>query len=420
MFGWEFPPHISGGLGTACYGLTRGLMEQGADVLFVVPRLFGDEDTNHFRLLSASEIGGGATIQQEISEGKLQVLQVNSGLRPYTAPSSYVVEQQSLTTNAQFKTEPNGQSAGLSGIYGQGLMEEVFKYAALAPEIASRYKFDLVHAHDWLTFPAGMAAASFAGKPLVVHVHATEFDRSGIQVDERVFEIEKKGMENANRVIAVSEYTKKIAIKQYGIPESKIDVVHNGVLPQQKKQGLNREEKHFPLVTFLGRVTFQKGPDYFLEAAYRVLKVNPAVRFVVAGHGDMMLPMIEKAAGLKIASRISFTGFIQEQEITQLFGKSDAYVMPSVSEPFGISALEAARAGVPAVISKQSGVAEVLTHALLVDFWDSDALADAILALLKHPRLSGTLAAKGQNQARRQTWSKAAGKVLQSYANVAP
>jgi glycosyltransferase involved in cell wall biosynthesis len=274
-----------------------------------------------------------------------------------------------------------------------------------------------VHSHDWLTFPAGMAASAHSGKPLVVHLHATEFDRSGNHPNEKVKFIEEIGMKAADRIIAVSEYTKNLAIKQYHISENKIDVVHNGVMQGFAGQ-MEKSKKPFPVVVFLGRVTFQKGPEYFLHAAAKVLRKNPDVRFVVAGHGDKLLSMITLAAQLKISSRVSFTGFIQGDDIGELFGSSDVYVMPSVSEPFGISALEAARAGVPVIISRQTGVAEVLNSALKMDFWDTDGMADAIMALLKHHSLSRWMSRNGLQQARLQTWNKAASRVLRTYSKL--
>jgi glycosyltransferase involved in cell wall biosynthesis len=296
-------------------------------------------------------------------------------------------------------------------------MDEVYRYAALAPEIAVKQAFDVVHAHDWLTFPAGMAASASTGKPLVVHVHATEFDRSGDNPNEKVKQIEKAGMDAADRIIVVSDYTKKIAIKQYHIAEKKLDVVHNGVLPSAAYIPTIRQ-KAFPVVVFLGRVTFQKGPEYFLHTAARVLRHNPDVRFVLAGHGDKLLSMITLAAQLRISSRVSFTGFIQGDEIARLFSHADVYMMPSVSEPFGISALEAAGAGVPVVISRQTGVAEVLNSALTADFWDTESMADAILALIKHNPLSRCMRKNGQRQARMQTWNKAASRVLKTYSQL--
>ncbi len=416
MFGWEFPPHISGGLGTACYGLTKGLMEHGADILFVLPRLFGGEDAGNMRMINADEAQLPEEFSRFITHGKMQLLQVNTSLFPYASEETYMAGFQNSFYDDQ-QRQHTSMGAGLTGLYGRGLMDEVYRYASLAPEIASKHNFDVVHAHDWLTFPAGIAASEYAGKPFVAHIHATEYDRSGDSPNEQVKEIEKTGMESADRVIAVSEYTKKIAIKQYHIAEKKVDVVHNGVLPSASPVA-SLHEKQFPVVVFLGRVTFQKGPEYFLQTAAKVLRKNPDVRFVLAGHGDKLMHMITLAAQLKISSRVSFTGFIQGEDIAQLFGHADVYVMPSVSEPFGISALEAARAGVPVIISKQTGVAEVLNSALKADFWDTEGMADAILALLKHGALNRWMSRNGHQQARLQTWNKAASRVLKTYSQM--
>jgi glycosyltransferase involved in cell wall biosynthesis len=391
-------------------------MEHGAEVLFVLPRLFGGEMSESIRMISATDAQLPEEFSRYINNGKMQLLQVNTSLFPYANEASYIAGLQSSYHEEQQQNYTSG-NRGFSGLYGNNLMDEVYRYAALAPEIAAKQAFDVVHAHDWLTFPAGMAASASTGKPLVVHVHATEFDRSGDNPNEKVKQIEKAGMDAADRIIVVSDYTKKIAIKQYHIAEKKLDVVHNGVLPSAAYIPTIRQ-KAFPVVVFLGRVTFQKGPEYFLHTAARVLRHNPDVRFVLAGHGDKLLSMITLAAQLRISSRVSFTGFIQGDEIARLFSHADVYMMPSVSEPFGISALEAAGAGVPVVISRQTGVAEVLNSALTADFWDTESMADAILALIKHNPLSCCMRKNGQRQARMQTWNKAASRVLKTYSQL--
>lgn len=414
MFGWEFPPHISGGLGTACYGLTKGLMEHGAEILFVLPRLFGGEDAGAMRMIGADEAQLPEEFSRYMNLGKMQLLQVNASLFPYATETSY--QSVIYHTSHDDQKEPHqAMGSAMTGLYGGRLMDEVFRYASLAPDIAAGHSFDVVHAHDWLTFPAGMAASACSAKPLVAHIHATEFDRSGDNPNREVKRIEKMGMESADRVIAVSEYTKNIAINQYHIDDNKIDVVHNGVLPSSP-QSFTPPKKKLPVVVFLGRVTFQKGPEYYLHTAAKVLRHNPDVRFVLAGHGDKLLPMITLAAQLRISSRVSFTGFIQGEDVARLLGQADVYVMPSVSEPFGISALEAARAGVPVIISSQTGVAEVLQSALTKDFWDTDGMADAIIALLTHKTLKSWLGKNGQRQACLQTWNKAAFRVLKTYS----
>ena len=395
MFGWEFPPHISGGLGTACFGLTSGLLHYNEEVLFVVPRLFGNEDKSKFRFISASDV------RLDFSEShsselikQIDYIEVSSALVPYLSPEEYSsTSVVSIVTKTDSIPVPPISSSNFkfTGAYGKDLMKEVAQYALVASQIAKENQFDIIHAHDWLTYPAGIVARQVSGKPLVIHVHATEFDRSGVNINQAVFDIEQKGMQEADVIIAVSAFTKKIIADKYGIREEKIKVVHNGVIPSAKeyrKQSLSVDKNQ--VVTFLGRITFQKGPDYFVNAAKKVLKRFPDTHFVMAGSGDMLNGIIRRVAELRLSSRFHFTGFLKGGDIDQIYERSDVYVMPSVSEPFGISTLEAVRSGVPVVISRQSGVSEVLKNALKVNFWDVDALADAICGLLKYKTLSDT------------------------------
>ncbi len=373
MFGWEFPPHISGGLGTACYGLTKGLALNGVDVTFVMPHASGDEDERYVKIRNASDVEidtSSVTYREHIFPG-VSYIQVNSRLVPYVGLEGYynVIDQMSSGTLEQEFTGSRRKHTFSSG-YGKNLMQEVNLYAQVAAEIAKSEEFDLIHAHDWLTYRAGIAAKRVSGKPLVVHIHATEYDRSGEHNrNDIVYGMEREGMMAADAVCAVSDLTRNIVIEKYGIPAHKVFTLHNAVVPTDKKveREKNVDEK---IVTFLGRVTFQKGPDYFVETAKRVLDKDPNVRFVLAGDGDMMQHVIERVAELGISDRFHFTGFLRGADIDKMFGMSDVYVMPSISEPFGISPLEAMRAKVPVVISKQSGVAEVLQHAIKVDFWD--------------------------------------------------
>lgn len=287
-------------------------------------------------------------------------------------------------------------------------MEEVARYALVAATIAGQQQFDVIHAHDWLTYAAGIAAKRVSGKPLVVHVHATEFDRSGENVNQTVYNLERQGMLEADRVVTVSNLTRNIVITRYGINPDKVVTVHNAVdFQSYSEMEVERGVKE-KVVTFLGRITYQKGPEYFIEAANKVLKRYPNVRFVMAGSGDMMNRSIRRVAKLKIATKFHFTGFLRGQDVQKMFAHSDVYVMPSVSEPFGISPLEAMRSGVPTIISKQSGVAEVLKHAIKVDFWDVDALADAIYALLAYPALAEFAAKYGLNEVNTLKWENAA------------
>lgn len=287
-------------------------------------------------------------------------------------------------------------------------MEEVARYAIVAATIARQQKFDVIHAHDWLTYAAGIAAKKVSGKPLVIHVHATEFDRSGENVNQLVYDLERQGMLAADRVITVSNLTRNIVINRYGIDSAKVVTVHNAVDFQSYKDMDVEKGVKEKVVTFLGRITYQKGPEYFIEAANKVLKAYPNVRFVMAGSGDLMNRSIRRVAKLRIATHFHFTGFLKGQDVQKMFAQSDVYVMPSVSEPFGISPLEAMRSGVPTIISKQSGVAEVLKHALKVDFWDVDALADAIYGLLKYPALSRMAGRCGLEEVNTLKWENAA------------
>ena len=420
MFGWEFPPHISGGLGTACYGLTKGLANNSAQVLFVMPSASGDEDKTAVDIINASEI--------EVSESlrdvrtfleKVQFMRIGSNLIPYVSPQEFSEMLSGLQEGQieDFKLSL-GRKYTFSGKYGTNLMEEVARYAMVAGEIALRNKFDIIHAHDWLTYLAGIAAKRVSGKPLVVHMHATEFDRSGQNINTQVFDIEKMGMKEADMVIAVSHLTRNIIINKYGIHPDKVVTVHNAV-DFQGFQNIEIErgvpEK---IVTFLGRITYQKGPEYFIEAAAKVLKKYPGVRFVMAGSGDLLNRSIRRVAKLGIAHKFHFTGFLKGEDVKQMFAYSDVYVMPSVSEPFGISPLEAMRANVPTIISKQSGVAEVLKHAIKVDFWDIDALADSIYALLSYPALSAMAVKKGLEEVNSLKWDAAAQRVTEIYSRL--
>lgn len=418
MFGWEFPPHITGGLGTACYGLTRGIAKENVDVIFVVPRAYGDEDGSSVRLVAAENIDVTHTnMQLEEFWKHIRYLEVSSNIVPYVDPEEF----KKIVDSSELESTKNSSLSSLkkfkfSGKYGPNLMSEVTRYALIAATIASENQFDVIHVHDWLTFPAGIAAKMVSKKPLVVHVHATEFDRSGENVNQSVYDIERRGMEVADKVITVSNYTRNIVITRYGIPESKVVTVHNAVdfSNHQEEQGGERGVTE-QVVTFLGRVTFQKGPDYFVEAASKVLKKHPNVRFVMAGSGDMLNRMIRQVAKLGIAHKFHFTGFLKGPDVNRMFSLSDVYVMPSVSEPFGISPLEAMRSNVPVIISKQSGVSEVLKYAIKVDFWDVDALADSIYGLLNYKALANFFIKYGQDEVNNLKWDNAAKQVVNIY-----
>ena len=423
MFGWEFPPHIAGGLGTACYGMTKGLAANGVDVLFVMPSASGDEDQSAVKIINASDIPVD-TVTTSVDEflGKVQFVHIGSNMVPYVDPQEFT----SMVEEERKKQIKNirgryGQKYKISGKYGANLMEEVARYAIVGATIAMQHadEIDVIHAHDWLTYLAGIAAKKLTGKPLVVHVHATSFDRSSDDhIDTRVYDLEKKGMEAADKVIAVSDLTRNIVINKYGISPDKVVTVHNAVdFSGREDISVERGVKD-KVVTFLGRITFQKGPEYFIEAAAKVLKRCQHVRFVMAGSGDMMNRCIRHVARLGISDRFHFTGFLRGAEVQKMFALSDVYIMPSVSEPFGISPLEAMRTNVPTIISKQSGVAEVLKYAIKVDFWDIDAMADAIYGLLNYPALADMAARCGYDEVNTLKWNNAAYKVKKVYESV--
>lgn len=423
MFGWEFPPHIAGGLGTACYGIVKGLAYNGVQTLFVMPSASGDEDQSAARIINASDVpveSVGSTVDEFLD--KVKFVRIGSNMIPYVDPEEFheMVESERRLQSENL-TKCIGTKFRFSGRYGSNLMEEVAHYAMVGGTIAMEHKdeFDIIHAHDWLTYLAGIAAKELTGKPLVVHVHATSFDRgTEDQIDSRVYDIEKRGMMAADKVIAVSDLTRNIVINKYGIDPEKVVTVHNAVDFSGRENVKVERGVRDKVVTFLGRITFQKGPEYFIEAAAKVLKRTKGVRFVMAGSGDMMNRCIRHVAKLGISDRFHFTGFLRGAEVQKMFAMSDVYIMPSVSEPFGISPLEAMRSNVPAIISNQSGAAEVLKYAFKVDFWDVDAMADDIYALLKYPALADFAAREGYDEVNRLKWNIATAKLKNIYESV--
>lgn len=425
MFGWEFPPHIAGGLGTACYGMTRGLARNDVEVIFVMPRASGDEDERFVKVVNASDVE--ATYCDSTVAGaddimkKISFIHIDSNMVPYISPEEFATYREEYERTGRKLWERKGdcwtQRYTFSGKYGANLLEEVARYAVVAAQVTKNLEgqFDVIHAHDWLTYFAGIAAKRVSGKPLVVHMHATEYDRSGENINRQTYAIERAGMAAADRVIAVSNLTRNIVIEKYGIPAEKVVTVHNAVRFAEKENEMPERGVDDKIVTFLGRITYQKGPDYFVEAAAKVLKRVPNVRFVMAGSGDMMNHVIRRVARLGIADRFHFTGFLRGEDVHRMFQLSDVYIMPSVSEPFGISPLEAMRSNVPVIISKQSGVAEVLDYAVKVDYWDVDAMADAIYGFVKYPALSKMFAEKGLEEVTGLKWNNAAAKIKRVY-----
>ena len=422
MFGWEFPPHISGGLGTACYGLTKGLTElENIEISFVVPKAYGDEHPTSMQLIGANQVPVSKTeMVFDDPVKKIDYYEVESGIVPYVGEEEFwELKKNKYSKELRFIETDDDLRIDFTGNYGPGLIDEIWKYAMVSEIIAQKNQFDIIHAHDWLAYPAGMAAKRVSGKPLVIHVHATDFDRSGGSVNPRVYAIEREGMEMADKIIAVSKLTKTTIVEKYGISPDKVIVVYNAVEPVFEEttsfpeKGINEK-----IVTFLGRITLQKGPEYFIEAANLILKKMNNVRFVMAGSGDLMNSMITRVAELGISDHFHFTGFLKGSDVTQMLKMTDVFVMPSVSEPFGIVPLEAMQSKVPVIISKQSGVAEILENTIKIDFWDTYAMADAIYALLNYQALSDHFRERGKNEVDNLKWIHSANKVIDVYKSV--
>ena len=410
MFGWEFPPFKSGGLGTACRDLVKGLVRNGTDVTFVMPNA------------PAGACAEGATIIGSSAYlSRLKIRTITSILGPYqTAPGyqGYLKHLQSKERHLQSKESKEAAGPSQGDVYGKDLFEETLRYSLAAFEIASEELHDVIHCHDWMTYQAGINARSVSGKPLVVHLHATEFDRTGGNPNHVISNLEWQGLNAADLVIANSNFTKQNIMRHYLIPEEKIKVVHWGIDQDNPSYNLNfcsgfpKDEK---IVLFLGRVTLQKGPDYFVEVARKVLDFEPSTRFVMAGSGDMLQRMINRTADLGMADRFHFTGFLQGDDVNRAFHMADLCVMPSVSEPFGLVALESLKNNTPVLVSKQSGVSEVLHHALKVDFWDINEMTNKIVSVLRHAPLKEELRDCGHREAGGFTIDEPARKTIASY-----
>lgn len=393
MFGWEFHPFNSGGLGVACAGLSKALSASGVPLTFVLPWKVP---------LSASWCRFAfANDEKEIKNSEL-MKDLYSGYQ------------------SQIK-EKNSSVSGLPISVSGGLVERVVSYALKAPEIAKKYNHSIIHAHDWLSFPAGIAAKRVSGKPLVVHVHATEFDRGGSNsVNQDIYNIEREGFQKADLIVTVSERTRRGVIHNYNVSPSKVKVVYNGIdfnqqqasIPENlailKKSGNN-------IVLFVGRITLQKGPDYFVSMAEKVLENQPDTYFVVSGSGDLEGQMLSQVAQKGLSHRFIFCGFLRGEELLQIYKAADIFVMPSVSEPFGLVPLEAMMADVPVLVSKESGVSEILNHALKAHFWDIDDMADKVLSVLSHKKLKNQLSLSGKSEVKTIHWKKAADSLISLY-----
>ena len=411
MFGWEFPPCISGGLGTACFGMTQALTGLGHEVVFVMPRWEGAPPPGMVKLIAASDIPLPPADRDVPADWQgLTLRAVHSTLRPYLDDRHY----RSLLTG-----KSGSPLLDITGNYGADLISESVRYGKLAGVIAREHSFDIIHAHDWMTVFAGIEARKVSGRPFILHIHALEFDRSGENINQDIYDIERYGMEAADQVIAVSHYTKSTIVDRYGVDPAKVAVVHNAVRQNDRMPGGHvRKDPAQKVVLFLGRITFQKGPDYFIEAAARVLRVLPQVTFLMAGAGDMMPQMVDRVAELGIGGNFRFTGFLTGETVEQAYADCDLYVMPSVSEPFGITPLEAMRYDVPVIISRQSGVSEILNHVLKVDFWDVAEMADKMIAVLRRPALTADMVARSREELQQIHWEGAAMKIEEIYRSL--
>lgn len=410
MFGWEFPPHISGGLGTASYGLTKGMAKQNdMDIIFCMPRPSGDEDQSFLRIVGMNSV--------PINWRNVDWNYVDGRVGRYMNPQDYFDYRDHIYADFNYMHTNDLGCLEFSGRYPDNLQEEINNYSIVAGVVARKEQFDIIHSHDWLTYPAGIHAKQVSGKPLVIHVHATDFDRSRGNVNPTVYAIEKNGMDHADHIMCVSELTRQTVITKYHQDPAKVSTMHNAVEPLAPEyeaivpQPRGKEKT----VTFLGRITMQKGPEYFVEAAALVLQRTHNVRFCMAGSGDMMNAMIRLAAARGIADRFHFPGFMRGKQVYECLKNSDVYVMPSVSEPFGISPLEAMQCQCPTIISKQSGCAEILDKCIKVDYWDTHALADAIYSICTNPSLYTYLKEEGKKEVDAITWEKVGYKIRAVY-----
>jgi glycosyltransferase involved in cell wall biosynthesis len=411
MFGWEFPPHILGGLGTASYGLTKGMsLQDDMEITFVIPKPHGDEDQSFLRIIGACNV---PVVWKDVNWEH-----VNHRIGHLMNPKEFYYWRDHIRYDFRRIGTNDLGCVDFSGRYPDNLLEEISNYEAVASVIAHAGNFDIIHSHDWLTYPAGIFAKNISGKPLVVHVHATDFDRSRGQVNPDVYAIEKRGMDAADHIITVSNLTRQTVIEKYHQHPDKVTTVHNAVSPLEDADSLTKTKRRDKVVTFLGRITMQKGPEYFVEAAARVLEHTDGVRFVMAGSGDMMNKMVDLVAKRNIADKFHFTGFLRGHQVHEMLAESDVYIMPSVSEPFGISPLEAMQVGTPTIVSKQSGCAEILNNAIKTDYWDVDAMADAIYSIVKYPAMYKSLREKGKEEVDNITWEAAGKRVRTIYDRV--
>lgn len=399
MFGWEFPPLITGGLGVACHGITRGLAQLGTKITLVVPR-YTSRYPKFLKLVSADKILAASQMGQEIDLAEIIPL-----ISSYISPEDY----------ENWYKKAFADSSPLKVLYGSDLFREIDRFALAGSIIASKTKFDIVHCHDWMTSKAAIVAKKILGVPMVMHVHSIENDRS-VFCNPAVSEVEKQGLDAADCVLCVSRYTMDRVKKIYGIPASKMAVVHNGIdLKNYPPPRVNMSRKRVRQALFLGRITWQKGPDYFAEIARLMLDKRRDLRFVLAGWGDKAIPLIDRIANLHLGSRILFAGFLNEADVKSLFRVSDLFIMPSLSEPFGLVALEALSQGVPAVLSRQSGISEVLETVPNADYWDTQKFAELGLRILDSPAQSQKMLDQIWPELKHMNWERNGKIIIEHY-----
>jgi glycogen synthase len=419
MLGWEFPPHVTGGLGVACEGLVRGLLQTRTEVALVLPGEAGRPVPVGLTVFEAASAGRRMAPERPSRgtgrTGRGGGRALHAVPRPasgYSAPPDW--RRRAARARARRSTPSQGPAS--QPVYGSDLVTDVLRYAEFSGRIAGRQRFDVIHAHDWLTYLGGLEARRVSGRPLVVHVHATELDRAGNIENRFVADIESLGVRRADRVIAVSRFTAARVAELYGVPLDRISVVHNAIDASRARHA--RSLARPPLALFAGRLTWQKGPDFFLEAAALAAREVPRARFVMAGAGDREEAAIAAAEALGIRGRVLFTGFLPSRELTRLYAEADVFVLPSVSEPFGIAALETLAQGTPAIVARGAGVSEVVKNVLEVDFGDVEDLASKIIAVLTSPRIARRFAARGRQEVRRLSWKDSARKCLEIYRQV--
>jgi len=393
-FGWDFPPSRNGGLGVACYGLTRELVQDGVEIIFVLPR--------------QQEVIGTPRFVFADTNRRVKVKEIASYLQPYKSGMSLVYYIAGY------------DSDGKPIIKSRTILEEAHRFAHQAALIAEEEEFEIIHAHDWTSYLAGVAAKVASGKPLILHVHATSYDQAaGDNVDPNIYKIEYESFRAADKIVAVSQFTKDIIVNKHKIEPEKVEVIHNGcdaseppkhelTLSELKAQGKK-------IILYHGRITIQKGVDYFIKAARRVVDVDPDVVFVISGWGDMTNQIIHQVGQMSLSKNVIFAGALWEEERDRMYQSADLVVMPSVSEPFGLVPLEALQHGTASLISKQSGVGEVLTHVLKVDFWDVEEMANKILSSLRYPIMRRQIVNEGKLNMQKITWREASKKVYQLY-----